>query len=255
MGEPVYAQLHATNSEGMAVDGRVKSYAIADYCYNMLPKYEKYNQTKHVVFKTLLVDILNYGAAAETYSGVHAINAASRDYVGKLVNSLDEFAAYAKYATKAAPDKSAYAYNNQAKNDAKSINAKIVGKQPVLGDTVSIRFYIAAAYGVNLEGCIARIDIPNLDGTYRVWEKKLGAPDAKGYYTVLFEDFNASHMDVKFTLTVCDGNVKNRLSDTLEYSIATYYEKHKTDGNKLADVVTAMMKYGDSAKAYVGAWK
>lgn len=243
MGEPVIAQLHGEQG-GVKKDGSIRYYAIADYCYNILGT-EKYKSLHNL--HTLLVDILNYGSSAEVYTNKHATHyfggSKTRDYTEKTVNSIDEFASYSGLATSTAPNKSSVAYGGKTGSAG---TASIDGKQPILGDTVAIRFYIS---GTAPEGSTVKFYIPDLDGSARVWPKPLGSKSGD-YYTVLFDDFNASHMDNKICVTVLDGS-GNAISQTLEYSIATYYEVHKNDGDNLGTLVTNMMKYGDSAKRYV----
>ena len=65
-----------------------------------------------------------------------------------------------------------------------------------------------------------------------------------------FTGLDASQMRQNVYLTICDGDVS--VSNTVCYSIGSYaYEMQNSAVAGLPELVKAMMKYGDSAYAYV----
>lgn len=67
---------------------------------------------------------------------------------------------------------------------------------------------------------------------------------------VFFSGLDASQMSVPVYLTVYEGSTA--VSDTICYSVESYaYAKQNSGDVKLVNVIDAMMKYGNSAKAYI----
>ena len=70
-----------------------------------------------------------------------------------------------------------------------------------------------------------------------------------GVYYAYFDGLDASMMRKSLYLTVYSGDTA--VSNTVQYSIASYaYEKKDSTIPGLADLVKAMMKYGDAASVY-----
>ncbi|MCM1222230.1 MAG: hypothetical protein NC548_47955, partial [Lachnospiraceae bacterium] len=69
MGNDVTATLYAVYKEnGKEYSGQSKSMSVKEYSYKMLAAYGSYNNATYNKLKTLLVDLLNYGAQAQIYT-------------------------------------------------------------------------------------------------------------------------------------------------------------------------------------------
>lgn len=232
MNDTIYATLYATK-DGKLEASEVTQYSVADYCYNMLEKYA--SKEGYTQFCTLLVDLLNYGAASQEYT----------DYkIDALVNaSLTE--AQKAMGTSVMRDLSSV-FNKEYETIS---NPTIAWKGATLKleDSVAIRFTIETE------------DISNMVATIRCGEQQWCIAHSEfvelgnNRYYVYFEGLNAAQMSdtVYATITQADTAVSN----TVAYSIESYaYSKlNSTDTSEtLQNLLKAMMKYGDAAKAYLG---
>lgn len=219
---------------GKICQGEVKTYSIENYCYNMLHK-----SGYPANFYTLLVDILNYGAAAQSYTRVNdpSHNTADVELANYRITDMQS------KGTSSAPTKTQI--NTVDALDGATVSQ--LGKQVVLGDSVSLRYYFELPAGANPADYKVKFKVPGLGKEYI----KLIEQNAIGYYG-FFNELNSGHMDQEVLVTVIDAG-GSAVSSTSHYSIATYYAKNADSSNTLlANLVTAMMKYGDSAKAYAG---
>ncbi len=207
------------------------SYSVAEYCYNML---EKCADDEYATLRTLLVDLLNYGAASQVYTSYktdYLVNAAlteTQKAWGTSVNPELESATNTAYAVIANPVVSW---------EGVSLNLK---------DSVAMRFRIGA-------DSVEDLSVHIVSETGKEWNIS-GDTFAKaenGYY-IFFDGLDASQMREVVYLTVYEG--ETAVSNTLSYSIESYACAKKESGDaNLVALVYAMMKYGDAANAYESA--
>jgi phosphomannomutase len=178
------------------------------------------------------VDLLNYGAAAQTY----------RSYNTKELVNAQLTATQKAWGTGALR-----ALDTVLNTDYKVISNPTVtwkGAGLVLEDSVVLRLKIATNSTEGLAVKIRREGAPTATVTASHFEKTDG-----GYY-VYFDGLNASEMSKTVYLTVYKG--ETAVSNTLSYSVESYaYSKLGVGGN-LTALLSAMMKYGDSAQAVAG---
>ena len=234
MANEVTATLYGTH-DGKLCHTESMTYSIEKYCYNLLNNPAYASNTK---LRTLLVDLLNYGTAAQrymrTYSPGH--NPADVPYANYRIDGFQS------YATASAPTKTILS----ATDPLDGAIATKIGMQVLLGDNVSMRYYFRLPTGVDASGYRVRFYLPGLGKTF----DKSVESNSIGYFG-LIDDLNAAQLDEEMMITVIDGG-GNAVSATSHYSISTYYEKNKNNADTyLAALVTAMMKYGDAAKAYI----
>ena len=75
--------------------------------------------------------------------------------------------------------------------------------------------------------------------------------ETTGGYYVYFDGLKARQMRETVYITVYRGDTA--ISNTVSYSIESYaYAKQNDSNEKLTALLEAMMKYGDSAKAFFG---
>ena len=231
MGMTVSATLSATDGE-TPVTTDVAEYSIKTYCYNKLNDKKTSDE-----LKMLIVDLLNYGAATQTYVG-------STD---PLVNDdLTE-------GQKAFGTQEDATLETVAKSNYQTVeNATVTwaGAYLTLTDAVEMKFVFNADTTEGLTVKITTADPAAPESVGNTWTITEFAPYAEGVYIANFDGFNADQMSDVVYVTVCDSE-GNTISNTYRYSIESYaYAKSNDANSNLAVLVKAMMKYGNSAKNY-----
>lgn len=232
MNDTIYATLYATK-EGELCASEVTEYSVAEYCYNMLEKYSSNDGYKE--FCTLLVDLLNYGATSQEYTGYN---------VDALVNaSLTE-----EQKTMGTSEMRELSSVFNKEHEAIS-NPTVAwkGASLKLEDSVTLRFTIETE------------DISNMVATIRCGDQQWNIEHSKfvesgdNRYYIYFEGLNAAQMSDTVYVSISRDDMA--VSNTVAYSIESYaYSKLNNTGTTetLQNILKAMMKYGDAAKAYLG---
>lgn len=227
MNDTIRATLYATYG-GVEYASAMREYSVAEYCYSML---DLYAADQYAELRTLLVDLLNYGAASQTYTGYRT---------DALVNaSLTD--AQLQWGTSEEP-----ALDTVLDTTHKTVEnptAKWKGAGLNLQDSVSMRLKFAADSAEDL-----KVKVESGVNTWTIYSDKFLEED--GVYYVYFTGLDAGQMRQSVYLTIYDGDTP--VSNTVCYSIGSYaYEKQNSTITGLPELVKAMMKYGDSAYAYV----
>ena len=224
MNDNISAVLHA-NYKGSEQTSAPRNYSVAEYCYSMLTK-----NASNVKLRTLLVDLLNYGAASQQYTGYNT---------GNLVNAnlTDTQKAWATAEKRT--------YNNIQTTKYETVDNPTVswkGGGLVLQDAVTMRFKFETA---DTEGLTFKVESAGKSWTITEFTTEGGA----NY--IYFNGLHAGQMSEAVYVTAYRDGVA--ISNTVRYSIESYAATKEADTEVLylADVVVAMMKYGDSAKAYI----
>ena len=225
LGDDITAVVSAKH-DGETVTTKPLSYSVKDYLMTLLDMDDISD-----AYKKVAVDLLNYGAAAQQYTG-HNVDA--------LVNA-DLSAAQQALGTSAMPSLSAggkglTVYSNiysEATWYAAGLN---------LGDSITVKFMF---YAENIEGLTARFEF--MGKTYDVGSDKFVELE-ENIYAVFFDGVLANQMrEIVEATFYKNGTVA---SQTASYSVEAYANVKSTDSDtKLATLVIAMMKYGDSAAA------
>lgn len=230
-GNTLKATLYAT-ADGKTYKSYTDTYSVKEYAYNRLAESE--NQA----FKTLLVDMLNYCSAAQTYFGVNADN---------LVN-----------ADLTAEQRALATANDATLQDASSTvtldgaTAQIVGKSIVFNNNIEVKFYIELTEQElsDITLVIAYTDVKGQAQTVTKQASEFVYDESVGCYTVKMNELSAADMRQVFTATVQKGGVS--ISDTVSYSVETYvYNRlNKSTDEAFKTLLKELMKYSDSAKNY-----
>ncbi len=227
MNDTIKATLCATYN-GEVYSSATREYSVAEYCYSML---DLYAADQYAELRTLLVDLLNYGAASQTYTGYRT---------DALVNA-SLTAAQLQWGTSEEPDLDTVL--DTTYKTVENPTAKWKGAGLHLQESVSMRLKFTAD---SIEGLTVKIESGT--NTWTISSDKFLEED--GVYYVYFTGLDAGQMRQSVYLTIYDGSTP--VSNTVCYSIESYaYEKQNSTIAGLPELVKAMMKYGDSAYAYV----
>ena len=225
MNDTVKVTLHAVK-DGKEYVSAPTEYSVAEYCYSMLKK------TDDAELRTLLVNLLDYGAAAQHYTGYKT---------GDLANAkLTE----EQRAWGTATDPALTSVKNIAYQAVESPFVVWKGVSLRLGDSITMQFVFTAA---STDGITVRFE--NAGGTML---KEITAEDltaSGGYYIASYSGITAGQMSETVLVTAYNGDTA--ISNTVSYSIESYaYAKQNDADASLAALVRAMMKYGNAAKTY-----
>ena len=219
--------------EGEEVQCHTVTYSVKQYCDNMLARCEEggiyANDEK---FKRLLIDLLNYGSAAQIYA----------DYNTDTLANASLTETQKSWATQGSLNLESVTNTKYEEIENASATWKSAGL--VLQDAVIMRIKIATE---SVEGLTVKI---RTDENQSGWTVSEFVETSGGYY-LYFDGLSARKMSETVYVTAYrNGEV---ISNTLTYSIESYAKSKQNDTNEsLANLVEAMMKYGKSAKAYKG---
>ena len=185
----------------------------------------------------LLVDILNYGAAAQEYLDYNLDNLANAELTD---------------AQKALGNQEVIEYvdEKQLKNaipEGGIVDIKSAGL--TLQDSVIVNFKFELNAGETLDGLVAHIEASG--ETWDIESSKFGYDSSNGRYVVDFKGLNPSRMREVISITILKDGVA--VSDTATYSIESYGLSSAAGMfPELAALVEAMARYGRSAKSFLG---
>ncbi len=228
MTDTITSTLYAT-CYGKLCASADQDYSVETYCYNTL---EKYGSDEYAKLRTLLVDLLNYGAASQLYTNRHTDNLVN----AKLTDAQKAWGTATDRQLNTVQD-TGYVTRENA-----SVTWKSAGL--FLQESVAIRVKIAAT---NVDGMYAKVLTAH--GVYNIPSSQF--VETEGGYYIYVDKLTAAQMSDANYITIYDEN--GAISNTLCYSVESYaYSmQRKSDNQLLIDLVNAMMRYGDAAKAYV----
>lgn len=221
MGDTITAQLYGTKGEETLLL-ETREYSIAQYCMNQLAEY---NGEKAEKLRTLLVDLLSYGAAAQEYTGykTDALVNAALTQEQKAWGTADE------------PAKQ----NDLTLSALENIRANWVGAALYLRETSRIRLHFTSDVAQNV-----KVVVTAGEQTWTLGEEDLLV--SGNHYYVYFDQVGAQDMRTVYHFTVYAGDTQ--LSQTLTYSVATYASNATGAVKPLTD---ALMRYSDAAVEYI----
>ena len=233
IGDTITATVYATK-DGVVYEGMPVTYSIKQYCYNML---DRYNDQDHPgaaygELRTLLVDLLNYGAAAQQY--VESTDSPVNDQLTEAQKA---------WGTAEDPAVSTDAAREGSALDAPAVTWERAGLH--LDDSVSFRLCFAAE---STDGLSVRFV---LDGRECEVTEFTPVEGVSGLYYVHYSDLNAAQMRRTVSATVYQNG--QQVSNTMYYSVEAYVANHLADtaSPELAQLVSALIRYGDAAFACV----
>lgn len=227
MNDIIYATLCGTK-DGASYSSQTIEYSISKYCYNML---EKYGDEQNTKLRTLLVDLLNYGAQAQLYTDYNAENLANANLTETQKTwGTDEM-------------RKLVSHKNLKHSTVENPTVSWKGAGLYLDETATLRFTVKTD------------DVSGLSAKVVCGEKEWFVPGSEfvlrsdASYYVYVNGIKVTQMSEPIYVTVYDG--ENAVSNTICYSVESYVvEKYAGTDESLKDLLVAMIKFGDAAKAY-----
>ncbi|MBQ6551147.1 MAG: InlB B-repeat-containing protein [Lachnospiraceae bacterium] len=230
MGNQIYATIVA-EKDGVEYRSQADVYSIKAYAYNRLAK------TDSATFRTLLVDMLNYGAAAQIHFKKNAANPVNADLTAEQK----------AYGTQTDPE----LFDSESTVTLPGATAQINGKNLVFDSSVFLRYRMAFAEGQDMSKVKIKftyVNRKNETKTQTVKASKFGTSGS--YYTADCTIIIPSDMRCVVSATIYDGSTP--ISDTLNYSIETYvYNRLQSSTSAtFKTLIMQLMKYGISTERH-----
>ena len=216
--------------DGVTYNGNAYKYSAIDYIKSTLNK-----PTSSAKLKTLLVDLVYYGEACQVYQNY------------KTDNLLTDILTDEQKALRSTADLSLTNIKNASYETCENRLVKF-GTALRLNNSVEIAIPLNMT-NVTLDDLSFKVKIGSRTLTYTYAENPDNFEKGKdGYWYFYFDGVYANQMSDEVFITAYKGD--EQVSYTLKYSVESYAAT-VTD-TKLKAVTDAMMRYGNSAKAYAG---
>ena len=240
MGNVLKAKI-VFEKDGETLESKTDAYSVKDYAYNRL------EYSGSATYKTLMVDVLNYGAAAQVHFGrnaAHPVNADLTDeqkaygssMEGLTVESVESVIPLKNGTVMAAIDGKNVSFDNKVVLIYRMDFSKFTKNLPV---------------GVTEEKKMANVKIVfTYDG-----KKSLTIPASQfqkddGKYLAYCDALAPAQMGCTVNATIYDGD--QPISDTFQYSIESYVNDRLTNSTSATfkDLIQKMVLYGRAAKSH-----
>uniref|UniRef100_UPI003A8F674D M64 family metallopeptidase n=1 Tax=Ruminococcus bromii TaxID=40518 RepID=UPI003A8F674D len=216
--------------DGVTYNGNAYKYSAIDYIKSTLNK-----PTSSAKLKTLLVDLVYYGEACQVYQNY------------KTDNLLTDILTDEQKALRSTADLNLTNIKNASYETCENRLVKF-GTALRLNNSVEIAIPLNMT-NVTLDDLSFKVKIGSRTLTYTYAENLDNFEKGKdGYWYFYFDGVYANQMSDEVFITAYKGD--EQVSYTLKYSVESYAAT-VTD-TKLKAVTDAMMRYGNSAKAYAG---
>ena len=216
--------------DGVTYNGNAYKYSAIDYIKSTLNK-----PTSSAKLKTLLVDLVYYGEACQVYQNY------------KTDNLLTDILTDEQKALRSTADLNLTNIKNASYETCENRLVKF-GTALRLNNSVKIAIPLNMT-NVTLDDLSFKVKIGSRTLTYTYAENPDNFEKGKdGYWYFYFDGVYANQMSDEVFITAYKGD--EQVSYTLKYSVESYAAT-VTD-TKLKAVTDAMMRYGNSAKAYAG---
>lgn len=216
--------------DGVTYNGNAYKYSATDYIKSTLNK-----PTSSAKLKTLLVDLVYYGEACQVYQNY------------KTDNLLTDILTDEQKALRSTADLNLTNIKNASYKTCENRLVKF-GTALRLNNSVEIAIPLNMT-NVTLDDLSFKVKIGSRTLTYTYAENPDNFEKGKdGYWYFYFDGVYANQMSDEVFITAYKGD--EQVSYTLKYSVESYAAT-VTDA-KLKAVTDAMMRYGNSAKAYAG---
>ena len=232
MNDIISATLHM-EKDGQEYISTQDIYSIATYAYKQLDK-----ANAPTALKTVCANLLRYGGQAQRWKGYRSDAPADCDLTDTHKSYLKDL------------DSVTFGNTNRIVSDLENPPVSFVGKSLILDYSIIGRFVVDLSnYQGDTENLCLRATYTKSDGIpvictvnyCRVYDAE------KNYYAFDIASLYASELRAELSLSICEKDSGNRVSDILEYSLDTY-GNGKT--GPLLTLIQAIMAYSDSAKAY-----
>jgi hypothetical protein len=223
----LYAVIYAEKN-GVTCRSKMFSFSVASYARMMLNDSRNGAETRK-----LIIDLLNYGAAAQKFTG-HRVN--------DLANSILTESEIQEFPLTIPETENAFALEGTVT----SPSARWTGASLTLTNGFTVNLVLHADDITGL-----RIKIEYADGRTKIVKSpRFRAASGSGNYEVVFTDYNFAQIDEVRRFTVLNAN-NEPVSKTLVFSCESYINTSMNSSDVLLkDLVIALMNVGISAKAY-----
>ena len=232
MGDSLTATLH------FVYDGAAYSRDLGAYDLGQYAK-ERLRTSASEAYRTLMADLLKYGAAAQAYLG-YRTDAPVDNGLSNAENAL------------ASRDHAPLA-DISADSDTGIYPAEITQKEFRLDGRIALCVAIDLGRDSDLSGVLLRIRYTDRSG--HAVERRIGGAafvysEAAGGYTVCFDELKASELRSVLTLTLVRNGAP--ISRTVQYSFDAYVESCLAAGadGEFKALLECALRYADSARAY-----
>ena len=230
MGNQIYATLVA-EKDGVEYRSEADVYSVRTYAYNRLAK------TDSATFRKLLVDMLNYGAAAQIHFKKNAANPVNADLTEEqqALGTETDPALEGHESTETLPE----------------ATAVISGKNLMFDTSVYLVYRLKFAEGQDMKNIKIVFSYESSKGEHKTQTVKASKFKTSGeYYLANCTVITPADMRCVVSATIYDGNTP--ISDTLNYSIETYVWKRLqgSDSETYKSLIMQMMKYGISVEEH-----
>lgn len=230
MNDLLTAKLYA-DIEGQTFASKPVKLSVKNYVTRVL---EKYSADEYEKLRTLMVDILNYGAAAQEYQKYKIDNLVNADLT-------DEQKAWGTIGEIDLQNITNVAYKTIE-------NPEITWKSAalVLDSAVTVRYKFAAE---DIEGLAIKVKYGKTEKEY---DEEAFVNNNDGTYSFDYSGLYAHQMSEPLYVTIYKGS--KPVSNTLQYSVESYAAlvKARMPNTLLEKMTSSMMKYGLSASNYKG---
>lgn len=222
MGDNISATLYATVEDELQ-QVSVENYSVRQYCVNRLK-----DETISAELRTLLSDILAYGAAAQTYMSYNT---------DALVNTGDDIS-NPTYTSYEAISGLAASFEGEASEDVYWVGAGLT-----LTNSVAMTFRF---YAVDVDELVITVNIGGKERTFTSFKPVEGK---EGFFEITVDDISATQFGESVTASFCLWD--EDMGTALSYSVNTYVCSKQNDSDTaLADLVKALYNYGAAASAF-----
>jgi hypothetical protein len=230
MNDKYDATLHMTK-DGTPFISKVDSYSVADYAYTQLN-----SKNSNHKMKRLCADLLQYGAAAQTWKNYRpdalATNAMTEEHRGYLTD----------------PTGVTFTNNYRVLSDIENPQISIVRKTLSVENKIVVRYVVNVAnYADRTDRLSLRVTYRGVDGTEKtvIIDKCENYIAGTNYYVFDLETLLAAELRSVINAAVYERDMQ--ISTTMQYSVDTYGVNAT---GTLRELCQAMIAYGDSAFAY-----
>jgi len=228
MGDTARFMFYAKNANGDEVSSGILPYSVKKYAVDQMDSTDAAITDE---FKTVCMDLLNYGAKAQVYAEYKT------DAI--VTDGLESYQQYAS-TTEAVPEDCALV----ERIDAPVVATK--GPSLALGNNVSLRYKYQITG--NLEDYYAKVVIGG-DTELIIPGTEFRAATEQDTYFVVVNQLNPAQMRDEVKVTIMSG--ETQVSHTVTYSISSYVYSMGTETGALADAVKAMLTYGYAVEAWL----
>ena len=219
-------KVEATVSVG-EISATKKDYSVQIYCESMLKKDSEalgISTYKLTALRTLLVDMLYYGDAAQEYIGQTAVTTAGLTEEQKAWRSSDTTGS---------------ASNNRGVSGTASEDYKWQSARLQLRDRVAV---VLSFYAKETENLVVRATVNGQEKEYTNFHE-----NGNGSYSVVLEGVMPTQYETAVSAQLYQG--ESPIGQKVTYSVGTYVYKMKNEEG-LKDMLRGIYDYGYAARAY-----